>query len=517
MRGFHSITSIPLHSCQQLYRLSMSELDDAYRAVQALELKKSHLLKEANEVDLELRHAKAKHGRLLNRMNAHIFKLPNEILSHIFMECQRTPGRKVMPVSFEILVSHVSSMFRQIAVGTPLLWTAIVVKVRPRQPVARKILEWKLERVRVYLERSASCPFTTTFDILGPFEFQVEQILDLISKHASRWLRLSISMRNPPATTLEIWQALHMLCVPALEHVSILLSKLPVAGNHLTDGSESIDNTPLIFREGAPSLKFVRLSGIALGCLQPPLELVETLHLSSCSLNYSSFHSILSGIPNLLNLSLHRIHIIDRPTDCAPIQLTQLISLRLCGNLSDEARQTHRILRKLNTPALESLVLKGLDAFDEQVFPTVHTLTLHQCPFSAGEMFRMLRAFPALTTFRLDESLPDVLDLLGMPDTAGKPPWPKLHTLAVTDMEPADVALLCDMVSRRQTMGTPLSCVLLDRRSRVVLRKKNQLEWLQKTPGLQVDRHDGVYSWPVGLEYEDHDEGFWDADFPREF
>jgi hypothetical protein len=159
---------------------------------------------------------------------------------------------------------------------------------------------------------------------------------------------------------------------------------------------------------------------------------------------------------------------------------------------------------------LESLVLKDLDAFDEQVFPSVHTLTLNGCPFSAGEMFRMLRAFPALSTFRLDESLPDVLDLLGMPDGAsGQPPWPKLHTLAVTDMESADVGLLCDMISRRATLRTPLTRVLLDRRSRVVLRLKERLEWLQKTPGLQVDRHDGVYSWPVGVD-DDNDEGFWD-------
>ncbi|KAF8207117.1 hypothetical protein K438DRAFT_1576354 [Mycena galopus ATCC 62051] len=98
-----------------------------------------------------------------------------------------------------------------------------------------------------------------------------------------------------------------------------------------------------------------------------------------------------------------------------------------------------------------------------------------------------------------------------MPDGAsGKPPWPKLHTLAVTGMESADVGLVCDMVSARQTLGTPLARLFLDRCSRVVLRRKERLEWLQQIPGLQVDRHDGVYSWPLGLGYEDNDEGFWD-------
>ncbi|KAJ7116432.1 hypothetical protein C8R44DRAFT_708755 [Mycena epipterygia] len=479
-----------------------SELDQTAKAIEALELKKSHLLREASEVDLELRYARARHGRLLNQ-NAHIYKLPNEILSHIFMICQQTPGPKPMHLSFEVLASHVSSMWREVATGTPLLWTAIVVKVRPRQLLAKKVLEWKLSRVRAYLERSGTCLFTTAFDIVGPF--QVDQILDLISAHAARWLRLSISIKNPPAATLEIWQALHSLCAPALEHVSIWLTKLSMGGHHLSD----TDCTPLIFRGGAPSLKFVRVSGMALGCLQPPLGLVQTLHLSGYPLSYASFRTLLGGIPNLLNLSLHRMYIINRPPDADPIVLPHLRALRMCGNLEDEGTQSHRIFRTFRAPALESLVLKDLDAFDEQVFPTVHTLALHACPFSAGEMFRMLRAFPALTTFRLDESLPDILDLLGMPDGAsGQPPWPKMQTLALTDMESADVGLLCDMISHRQTLGTPLGRIFLDRRSRVVLRKRDRLEWLQKT--LQVDPHDGVYSWPVGLGYEDNDEGFWD-------
>ncbi|KAJ7625447.1 hypothetical protein B0H17DRAFT_996104 [Mycena rosella] len=486
--------------------MSDLELVETAKAIEALELKKSNLLREASQVDLELRCARARHGRLLNQ-NAHIYKLPNEILSTIFMLCQQTsPRPKAMNVSFEVLASHVSSMWREVATGTPLLWTAIVVKVRPRQLLAMKVLEWKLARVGTYLARSGTCLFTTAFDIVGPF--QVDQILNLISVHAARWLRLSISIKNPPAATLEIWQALHALHAPALEHVSIWLTKLSMGGHHLSD----TDCTPLIFRGGAPSLKFVRVSGMALGCLQPPLALVETLHLSGYPLSYASFRTMLDGIPGLRNLSLHRMHILNRPPDSAPILLPHLRALRVCGSLEPEpeSAQPHHIFRAFRAPALEALVLKDFDAFDEQVFPTVRTLTLHACPFSAGEMFRMLRAFPALEAFRLDESLPDILDLLGMPDSAsGLPPWPKLASLAVTQMEAGDVGLLCDMILRRQALGTPVARVFLDRRSRVVLRKKDRLDWLQKT--LVVDRHDGVYPWPpVDLGYEDNDEGFWD-------
>ncbi|KAJ7650722.1 hypothetical protein FB45DRAFT_820088 [Roridomyces roridus] len=481
-----------------------SELDRTAKAIEALELKKAHLLREASAVDRELRYAKSAHGKLLNEQ-APIFKLPTEILSDIFMMCQKTPAPRAMQLPFEVLASHVCSAWRQVAVGTALLWITIVVKVRTRH-IAKKVLEWQLARVSAYLARSATCPFTTSFDIVGPF--QVDQVLDLISAHADRWLRLSISVKNPPAATLQIWQSLHSVYAPVLEHVSIWLTKLSLGGHHLNE----MEGTPLIFRGGAPSLKFVRVSGMALGCLQPPLGLVETLHLSGHPLSYASFRTMLDGIPNLLNLSLHRMHITFRPgdRDCPPIVLPRLRSLRVCGNTDDEEVFTvpaHRILLAFSAPALESIVLKDLDAFDEQTFPTVHTLALHTCPLSAGEMFRMLRAFPALTTFRLDESLPDILDLLGMPDGAsGKPPWPKLSTLHLTDMESADVELLCEMISRRKTLGAPLERVFLDRRSRVVLRKKDRLDFLSKA--VDVDRHEGLYAWPSDLRYADNEDGF---------
>ncbi|KAJ7086125.1 hypothetical protein B0H15DRAFT_845421 [Mycena belliarum] len=487
---------MPLHS---------DELDDTARAIEDLELKKARLLREADEVDLELRCARARHGRLLN-LNAPIYKLPTEILSDIFMLCQQSPGPKAMNVSFEVLASHVSSMWRAVATGTPLLWAEIVVKVRPRQLLAAKVLERTLARVRTYLARSGTCRFTTALDIVGPFK--VDEILAAAAAHATRWLRLSIAIKNPPAATLELWQALRTLHAPALEHLSIWLTKLSLGGHLLAD----TDCTPMIFRGGAP-LKFVRLSGMALGCLQPPLAHVETLHLSGYPLSYAAFRTLLEGIPNLRHLSLHRMHIAPRPADAPPVRLPHLRALRVCGSLENEAAvaQPHRTLAALHAPLLEALLLKDCDAFGAQAFPAVHTLALHGCPFSAGEMCRVLRAFPALATFRLDEALPDILDLLGMAEDAdarGAPPWPRLRDLAVTQMESGDVGLLCDMVERRAVLGAPLTRVLLDRRSRVVLRKKDRLEWLQKT--VLVERHDGYYPWPEGLGYEDNDEGFWD-------
>ncbi|KAJ7056640.1 hypothetical protein C8F01DRAFT_1257297 [Mycena amicta] len=476
--------------------------------IASLQLRRENLLREANKVDNSLRIAQAKHGRLLNE-NAHIHKIPNEILSHIFVLCQQQHGSKAAQIPFEVLASHVSSMWREIAIGTRLLWTSIVVKVRPRQLLARMVLEWKLDRVRTYLTRSDSCLFSATFDIAGPF--QVDQILNLMAAHSQRWRRLAISIKNPPIATLEIWEALNALDAPALEHVSIWLARLPLAGH--THSSDE-DYTELIFRGGAPSLTFVRLSGMALACLVPPLRLVETLHLSSYPLSYASFRTNLDSIANLVNLSLHRIHITNRPVDCPPITLPNLRSLRVCGNLDDDDHQhsaANRLIRLLRAPMLEDLVLKDLDVFDEQVFPTVHTLALHACPFSAREMKGMFSSFPALTTFRLDESLPDILGLLGMPGSSDSTaPWPKLHTLAVTDMEQADVELLCDMIRSRAELGlgTSLVRVFLDRRSRVVLRKKGKLEWLQET--LQVERHEGMYIWPSDLAYEDNDEGFWE-------
>ncbi|KAF7317070.1 F-box domain-containing protein [Mycena chlorophos] len=488
----------------------MSELEKSAQEITALQLRHATLLQEADGIAYALRIAKAKHGRLLNQQ-ALIAKLPSEILSDIFLLCQQQhPGTKIkaLQIPFEVLASQVSSWWRELAIATRLLWANILVRVRPRQLTGRQLLESKLERVRTYLERSDSCLFSATFDVSassGPF--QVDEILHLMAAEATRWRRLFMSMKNPTAT-LEILQTLKTLNAPVLDYMSIWLAPLPLTGPpHPTEN----DCTELIFRGGAPSLKFVRLSGMALACLLPPLRLVETLHLTSYTLRYTSFRSLLEGIANLVNLSLHRIQVTHRPLDCPSIGLPALRALRICGDLDAEAPNPSRLIRLLSIPSLQELTLKELDVFDDQVFPTATTLALHSCPFPAGEMLRMLRAFPELTTFRLDESLPDILDLLGMPARDGstmaeKPPWPKLHTLAITRMEAPDVQLLVDMLERRQRLESPLSRLYLDRRSRFVLGRKDKLEWVQKR--VQVERHEGVYVWPVeGIE--DNDEAFF--------
>ncbi|KAJ7079491.1 hypothetical protein C8R44DRAFT_895706 [Mycena epipterygia] len=61
-------------------------------------------------------------------------------------------------------------------------------------------------------------------------------------------------------------------------------------------------------------------------------------------------------------------------------------------------------------------IINQLPDTDPIVLPhlrTLHVCVLHVCLFSVGKMVCMLRAFPMLMTFRLNESLPDILDLLG--------------------------------------------------------------------------------------------------------
>jgi len=70
------------------------------------------------------------------------------------------------------------------------------------------------------------------------------------------------------------------------------------------------------------------------------------------------------------------------------------------------------------------------------------------------------------------------------------------------------VLYFCNMVFNRQSVGpksgmSPLKRILLDRRSRTVLRTKQKLEWLQES----VVVENGIPAkWPPGLDYEDpHD------------
>ncbi len=509
----HQYGNVRLYStAQPLNTTATSRFDGMDRAtllssIQDLQLKKEILLQELEVVDLDLRAKQAQYSRLVND-DAVAYRLPNELLTRIFTMCTtnaaRTwPSSRSCPTLLpsQVIVSHISHRWRQIALATPLLWNTINFNIRRMNHVQGRILS----QLEAHIQRSDTCFLDITLD------FQIADNLgsycQLLAKHSQKWRRLSIVTRFEQLDDIR-----EMLCdadVPILEHLSLSLGK-PQSGS-LSPRKQFSSVTPAIL-SSVGRLSFLRLAGQALGNLHPPMSSVTTLHLDGWTRHYMTheqFKIILEGTPSLINLSFNQLclhHSRDPFLFVQPTTLHHLRCLRIHGSCSPLSR----LISLLNMPRLESISLEGIDTFDSHIMPSVRYLNLDDCSFNEQEVGKLIRSFPLLSDLSIDESMPDVFYML-LPEASEDEmsrPWPQLKTITIRDLQSVDVPYFCNMVFNRHSAAepgsSPLKNILLDRRSRNVLRAKHRLEWLQDK--VLVENADIPASWPLGLEYEDvHD------------
>ena len=465
------------------------------QSISSLEQRKEQLVQELDNVSLELRSLKAAYARKINE-DVLIYRLPSEILSGIFMICQQYGKHLVKSLPFQVVASHVSDHWRQIVLCTPLLWNDINFHIRPMNHVQGRYL--------AQLEAHLKYSYTCFLDITLHFQVadNLSSYLKLLGQHSTRWRRLSIITRYEPVG--EIYALLHSVHTPRLEHLSLNIGR-PAREGVQSPRTQFLCILPTVLLSDAPSLSFVRLAGLALGRLHPPICKVTTLHLDGWTRHYltqQQFKTIFDSAPAIVNLSLNQLcvyHPRDPLEVVSSVRLPDLRYLRIRGPCS----LSYRLLSLLEIPRLYALSLHDVDIFDSNPLPAVQSLTLDSCAFEEAQIRKLIRSFPSITSLSIDESLPDIFDLLGPNSTSSKA-WPQLETISVRELQWSDISQLCTMVANRTDGDTALKHIRLDRRSRTALRTKDRLDWLQTL--VRVDNCEPVETWPPGLGYEDgHD------------
>ena len=414
---------------------------------------------------------------------------------------------------FELLVSHICPYFRQVALTTPRLWTACSI----HESCPDKLIE-------EYIARSGECLLDIRVDLTvrkpqmdgSRLNAMVQMILPL----SFRWRSLSVTYDGESVR----YPLISKICnqpAKALQHLSITVDDVDHADATIVNRDVRL---PHIFKEGTPTLEFVRLRGLAMHLFRPQLGNVVTLHLDQTAfipVLYSTFRDILTCSPVLTHLSLYGdiISATQWPAGINLIHLPALRSLRICGVAGGIYTG---FLLGINAPRLDSLTLKDLQAHDLDLLWEVMDVTRYTslkslvfCDFEPSistyahffESFQEIITFTSLhssasTSILVDLLLEGILPELAEPHV----PWPKLQILSFPfDPYSDDDELIEDIVKVRRGCGYPLSKILLGKKLEEIARGEIRLE----VGDIQVEFCWQTGVWPANGTRFDHDDGLF--------
>ncbi|KAF7986267.1 hypothetical protein HWV62_35184 [Athelia sp. TMB] len=333
---------------------------------------------------------------VLHNIDALTSNVPDEALAMIF-EAGALPGSSHWP-HFGVVVSHVSSRWRRVALSTPRLWTNVVSRIHDAGSRVRAL---------AFLERSKLAPLDIAIFRLEPDD-PSPHFFQLINGHIGR------------CRTLRIEDAHHGMgqAIECLSNAAPLLRSINL-GSGTKDREVYFALGAPLFPAGAPRLETAQLDCIDVDTMHfclPAFISVTSLRLTNVRLNRPTLGSYIELRDALVALqSLHHLELqLDSyeliHTAHLPIILPTIRYLRLeipPGNLDTftcslvasnllvlslerwdgqehafgmEDQSTHRF------PSLEHLILTGidintpyLDAYAKR-FPDIKRLTCQVHP-----------------------------------------------------------------------------------------------------------------------------------------
>ena len=356
------------------------ELDNLEKSIARLEMKRFELKRNINRT----------HSRFI-RM------IPAEIIAKIsgFTNTHSTSLGRFLPSP--ILLSSVCSDWRRIVVGTPQLWSSIMIDTLHMSSTTDRHLAAFIDE---YLGRSGQLPLHISItcmdefrDFVGPGEFS--GVFKILHNYSSRWHSLHISYAIIPCLQPDR--------LPILEQLTIELpTRMP-----------DMSGYTLIFPP-SPRLKAVEILG---NQVKLPrlfgfgIQWDNVTRLSGEWLNIRGCFKFLRLLPKLVHCQFHNIYLdIDNPLQ-SPI-LSPLTHLSLsCSPMSPGP-----FLDNIVLPSLKSLVLfhvvsmDPLMAFLERSACSLHTLSLQRSNIESLDVLTQLLQFlsPSLTKLVIFPTLPNV-------------------------------------------------------------------------------------------------------------
>uniref|UniRef100_A0A0W0F8F1 F-box domain-containing protein n=1 Tax=Moniliophthora roreri TaxID=221103 RepID=A0A0W0F8F1_MONRR len=240
-------------------------------------------------------------------------KLPDEILSMIFSHATHTRDDPLSAVSTPLIISHVCTKWRKVALSAGSLWTKLAV-------FSPEIHASQLIRISTWLTRSKSYPLEVLLDFRydewdwdeysHPFTGEMMKVvLELLLPHVGRWRTFEM--------LVDTWEPIHTFLVqtsgvkevPMLQ--SVALSRINayfVTKGQTFQPDDLKKPVPLFGGCALGSLRDAALSGVHVdwttSYLRNLLNLSFKFHAADVMPSLKEFQNILAACPELQSLTV---------------------------------------------------------------------------------------------------------------------------------------------------------------------------------------------------------------------
>ncbi|KAG6916973.1 hypothetical protein DXG01_004402 [Tephrocybe rancida] len=434
-------------------------------------------------------------------------RLPNELLSEIFLFATRFAEDRAETISTPIVLSQVSARWRNVAISTGGMWNTIIITF----PTSRQ----QLSRAVTWLKRSRSAPLDIFLDFRDPswdwdlaeslhtFRWQdMEAILRLLMTHAHRWKRFELLTDTWAPIFTFLCYTRRAKSLNTLETLSLHRCNAFFASKDATFAPVEMRKPVQLFGgRAAERLRRITLTGVHVDWAASPLRNLTKLKFrylaSDVTPSMDEFTSILTGCRHLRHLAIigrgpriDNTSSISSPADAGPqgppLKVSSVIELPHVTEFVlgfTDADYAVKLLDKFSFPAIRKLTLEGLADLDPLALNDLDatpilerltappTTTISPFPFPSSRIqslkliainadtptfLRFFNDFHALVFLGLYKTKNDAIHALAPPppeSPSSAPPCATLTRLECHDVSP--MVLLDLMLARTKQARLP--------------------------------------------------------------
>jgi len=305
-------------------------------------------------------------------------RLPNELLSYIFLIATCYFEDRYEAILTSVIISHVCSHWREVALSTGGMWSNFVLTF----PTSRS----QLSRTVTWLSRSQPYPIDIHLDFRDPswdweenshaFHWQdMEAILRLFLTHVSRWCHFELLTDTWAPIFTFLWYVRRVESAPLLRSISLSRCNAYFASKGATFRPAQLkEPIPLFGGIVLDALRDVSLAGVHVDWARSSLRHLTRLefryHARGVMPSLDQFCDILAGC-----LDLHHLSIIgwgpqferasNAPGAEAPVELPRTVELRHLTSFSFgfiDINYALKLLSLFSFPAIERLALEDVSS-----------------------------------------------------------------------------------------------------------------------------------------------------------